>query len=67
MKNENVFFDQVQKTIKNRERRFKHLMKKECYADAIAIGEEFLEWINPENQDEIMYLDTEEIQEYLNK
>lgn len=57
------FFDQVDKTLKNRERRFKFLMKKERPEDAIAVAEEFVEWIDPENVDDIFYIDTEELEE----
>ena len=57
------FFDQVDKTLKNRERRFKFLMKKERPQDAIAVAEEFVEWIDPENVDDIFYIDTEELEE----
>jgi hypothetical protein len=57
------FFDQVDKTLKNRERRFKFLMKKERPQDAIAVAEEFVEWIDPDNVDDIFYIDTEELEE----
>jgi len=62
------FFQQVDKTIKNRERRFKFLMNKGNTLDAISIGEEFLEWINPDNTDDIFYLNTIDMEElYLQK
>lgn len=62
------FFTQVDKTIKNRERRFKFLMNKGRPQDAISIGEEFVEWIDPENVDDIFYINTDELQEmYLEK
>ena len=62
------FFTQVDKTIKNRERRFKHLMNKDRAQDAIAVAEEFLEWIDPENVDDIFYVNMEELEElYMEK
>ncbi|AMO43089.1 hypothetical protein R1080702_080 [Cyanophage S-RIM32] len=62
------FFTQVDKTIKNRERRFKHLMNKDRAQDAIAVAEEFLEWIDPNNVDDIFYINIDELQEmYLEK
>ena len=62
------FFTQVDKTIKNRERRFKHLMSKNRAQDAIAVAEEFLEWIDPNNVDDIFYINIDELQEmYLEK
>jgi hypothetical protein len=68
MKNETDFFTQVEKTIKSRERRFKHLMSKNKCGDAIAVAEEFFEWIDPENVDDVFYIDTHELEElYLEK
>ena len=62
------FFTQVDKTIKNRERRFKHLMNKDRAQDAIAVAEEFFEWIDPNNVDDIFYVNIDELQEmYLEK
>lgn len=62
------FFTQVDKTIKNRERRFKHLMNKDRAQDAIAVAEEFLEWIDPNNVDDIFYVNMEELEElYMEK
>jgi hypothetical protein len=62
------FFTQVDKTIKNRERRFKHLMNKDRALDAIAVAEEFLEWIDPNNVDDIFYVNMEELEElYMEK
>lgn len=62
------FFTQVDKTIKNRERRFKHLMNKDRAQDAIAVAEEFFEWIDPENVDDIFYVNIDELKEmYLEK
>lgn len=59
----NDFFTQVDKTIKNRERRFKHLMNKDRVQDAIAVAEEFFEWIDPNNVDDIFYINMEELEE----
>lgn len=64
----NDFFAQVDKTIKNRERRFKHLMSKDRVQDAIAVAEEFVEWIDPDNVDDIFYINTDELEEmYMEK
>ena len=57
------FFDQVDTTLKNRERRFKFLMKKERPEDAIAVAEEFVEWIDPDNVDDVFYIDINELEE----
>jgi hypothetical protein len=62
MKNETDFFTQVEKTIKSRERRFKHLMSKNKCADAIAVAEEFFEWIDPENVDDVFYIDMNDLE-----
>ena len=59
----NDFFDQVDKTLKNRERRFKFLMNKGRNEDAIAVAEEFVEWIDPENVDDVFYIDINELEE----
>lgn len=57
------FFTQVDKTLKNRERRFKFLMNKGLIDDAIAVAEEFVEWIDPDNVDDIFYINTDELEE----
>jgi hypothetical protein len=57
------FFTQVDKTLKNRERRFKFLMSKERSEDAIAVAEEFVEWIDPDNVEDIFYVDMNEMEE----
>lgn len=59
----NDFFTQVDKTLKNRERRFKFLMSKERPEDAIAVAEEFVEWIDPDNVDDIFYVNMNEMEE----
>ena len=49
---------QVDKIMANRNRRFKWLMKKDRTADAIAVGEEFMEWMMLDQDDcdeEILY------------
>lgn len=56
------FFPQVDKTLKNRERRFKFLMSKERSEDAIAVAEEFVEWIDPDNVEDIFYVDMNEME-----
>ena len=57
------FFTQVDKTLKNRERRFKFLMTKERPEDAIAVAEEFVEWIDSDNVEDISYVDMNEMEE----
>ena len=57
------FFTQVDKTLKNRERRFKFLMCKDRPQDAIAVAEEFFEWIDPDNVDDIFYINMDELEE----
>jgi hypothetical protein len=47
--------EQVDLIMKNRFRRFKHLMSKERVEDAVAIGEEFTEWMLDVENDEILY------------
>ena len=56
------FFTQVDKTLKNRERRFKFLMTKQRPEDAIAVAEEFVEWIDPDNVEDIFYVDMNEME-----
>jgi len=57
---------QVDVIMKNRERRFKFLMNKDRCADAIAVGEEFIEWMMLDQEDcteEILYFRIEDLQE----
>jgi len=53
----------AEKATKSRFRRFDFLMKKGRNDDAISIGEEFLEWIMPDNEDEIFYVNYNEMEE----
>lgn len=53
--------DQVETIMKNRERRFMYLMRNERHDDAIAIGDEFLEWMDPNKQDPIVWYDEDEL------
>lgn len=53
--------DQVETIMKNRERRFMYLMRNERHDEAIAIGDEFLEWMNPDKMDPIVWYDSEEL------
>lgn len=46
---------QVDAIMSNRERRFKFLMKRDRTQDAIAIGEEFMEWMVDLDTEEILY------------
>jgi len=47
--------EQVDMIMKNRFRRFKHLMRNDRTEDAVAIGEEFTEWMMDLENDEILY------------
>ena len=47
--------EQVDMIMKNRFRRFKYLMKNDRTEDAVAIGEEFTEWMMDLDNDEILY------------
>lgn len=47
--------EQVDMIMKNRFRRFKYLMKNGRTEDAVAIGEEFTEWMMDLDNDEILY------------
>lgn len=53
--------DQVETIMKNRERRFMYLIRNERNDDAIAIGDEFMEWMNPDVQDPIVWYDEDEL------
>ena len=57
---------QVDVIMKNRERRFKFLMNKDRTLDAIAVGEEFMEWMMIDQEDcteEILYFRIEDLQQ----
>ena len=57
---------QVDVIMKNRERRFKFLMNKDRTLGAIAVGEEFMEWMMIDQEDcteEILYFRIEDLQE----
>jgi hypothetical protein len=55
--------NQVETILKNRFRRFKHLMKNDRVEDAVAIGEEFTEWML--ETDEIIYFSLNDLKELL--
>lgn len=59
--------DQVETIMKNRERRFMYLMRNERHDEAIAIGDEFLEWMNPDKMDPIVWYDSEELVDLYNR
>ena len=59
--------EQVESILKNRERRFKHLMRNDRMQDAAAVGEEFYEWFDPETIDTIEYYDEEELVDFYNQ
>lgn len=56
--------DQVETILKNRFRRFKHLMKHKRVEDAVAVGEEFTEWML-DHEDNILYVTEHELKEAL--
>jgi len=55
--------DQVDSILSNRNRRFKYLMRKGRMEDAIALGDEFFEWLDPDQmeQEETLYYNEEEL------
>ena len=53
--------DQVESILSNRNRRFKYLMRKGRMEDAIALGDEFYEWFDPNKNTHIEYFDEEEL------
>ena len=55
--------DQVEIIRKNRERRFNYLVRNDRMEDAIALGDEFLEWMDPYNRDIIQWFDAEELKD----
>lgn len=58
--------EQVDAIMANRNRRFKFLMKKDRIQDAIAVGEEFLEWMMLDQEDcaeEILYFRLDDLQQ----
>ena len=57
---------QVDTIMANRNRRFKWLMKKDRVDDAIAVGEEFMEWMALDQEDcneEILYFRIDDLLE----
>ena len=57
---------QMVKILQNRERRFLFLTKKERIDDAIAVADEFYEWLAPEHEDDddlILYFNAEELED----
>lgn len=58
--------EQVDLILSNRHRRFKWLMKKDRVDDAIAVGEEFMEWMALDQEDcneEILYFRIDDLLE----
>ena len=53
--------DQVETIMKNRERRFMYLIRGERNDDAIAVGDEFMEWLNPDIDEPIVWYDSDEL------
>ena len=56
---------QMDTIMKNRERRFMFLTKKERVDDAIAVADEFYDWLAPEHADDddlILYYNAEELE-----
>tara|TARA_B100000073_G_scaffold328330_1_gene314806 strand:+ start:1734 stop:1961 length:228 start_codon:yes stop_codon:yes gene_type:complete len=60
---------QVDTIMKNRHRRFMFLIKKDRTDDAIAIGEEFQEWMHLDDpgydEEELLYFRIEDLEECL--
>ena len=50
---QNSIVSQIDTILKNRYRRFKHLQRNNRMEDAIAVADEFLEWIDPDYFDNI--------------
>lgn len=49
--------EQMNTIVKNRKRRFDFLLKKDRAEDAVAIGEEFFEWLDPNQKTyDIMFI-----------
>ena len=53
--------DQIESILSNRQRRFAFLMRKDRMEDAIALGDEFYEWFDPNKETHIEYFDEEEL------
>ena len=56
--------------MKNRYRRFKYLMRNDRIDDAMAIADEFFEWLNPEielNEDVLGYYCEDELEDIYNE
>lgn len=66
---QNSVSSQVDTIMKNRYRRFRYLMRNDRMDDAMAIADEFYEWIDPDfdvdevTQDEIGYFCEDELEE----
>ena len=61
---------QIDTILKNRYRRFRYLMRNDRIDDAMAIADEFFEWLNPEDEmyeDVIGYFCDDELQEMYNE
>ena len=55
---------QVDTILANRHRRFKWLMKNDRVQDAVAIGEEFTEWMIDIDEEEILYFRLDDLMSY---
>ena len=61
---------QVDTIMKNRHRRFRYLMRNDRIDDAMAIADEFFEWLNPEielNEDVLGYYCEDELEDIYNE
>ena len=57
---------QIDTILKNRYRRFRYLQRHDRMDDAIALADEFLEWLDPEfegGEDVVSYYCTDELEE----
>ena len=67
---QNSVSSQIDTILKNRYRRFKYLMRNDRIDDAMAVADEFFEWLNPDvelDEDVIGYYCDDELQEMYNE
>ena len=67
---QNSVSSQVDTIMKNRYRRFRYLMRNDRIDDAMAIADEFFEWLNPEielDEDVISYYCSDELEDMYNE
>ena len=65
MTEQEIVSEQMDSILQNRERRFMFLIRKERNDDAIAVADEFYEWLAPEHADDddlILFYNAEELE-----